>query len=101
MRRKVNMMRALYPLEPGASTGCTDDRHKLAGGQACAADQRAVDIVDRHQRDGIVRLDRAAIENADLPTLAGQEILQLVADKAVDAVDVVDRGRATGSDCPY
>src|SRR5579883_1686711 len=41
------------------------DRPKIAGGEAGAADERAIDIGDRHQRARIVRLHGSAIKDAD------------------------------------
>ena len=47
------------------------DPEEIIGLEAGAADQRAVDIGDRHQFRGVRRLDRAAIEDPDLvPGLA-------------------------------
>ena len=46
------------------------NRQEIRRLQAGAADQRAVDVGDRHQLRGIRGLYRAAIENADLAALA-------------------------------
>src|SRR5690554_6322829 len=42
-----------------------DDAEEVGRLQAGAADQRAIDIFDRHQSGGIGGLDRAAIEQPD------------------------------------
>ena len=43
---------------------------KSVGDEACAADQRAIDIRDREQLPGVRGLDRAAVEDADRGLLA-------------------------------
>src|SRR5581483_4393620 len=83
-----------------ASAVNAGDRQKFFGCEARAADQGAVDIINRHQLRGVVRLHRSAIEDADLLcrlTIAGGERL---ANEAVHIGDVSRRWRQSGTDRP-
>jgi hypothetical protein len=76
------------------------DRQELAGYEARAADQSAVDILRRHQFLGVGGLHRAAVENADpLPRFAVARN-KLVADEIVHLGDVTQRRGQPGTDGP-
>ena len=76
------------------------DRQEIRRLEAGAADQRAVDVGDRHQFGGVRWLDRAAIEDADLGPLALEAIGQGIADKPVNLLDIGGRRGQPGTDRP-
>src|SRR6185312_2030494 len=77
------------------------DAEEIGRLQAGAADERAVDIVHAQQFDRIGRLDRAAVENAYLRSLAPEFLRQSGADVRVRLGDIADRRRQAGAYRPY
>ena len=67
----IGIRAAFYSIPEGNSTLTRQspvslgDRQELVSLQACATDQRAVDVRDPHQLPGVARLHRAALEDAD------------------------------------
>ncbi len=72
----------------------------MLGGEAGAADQRAVHVAAGKRFGGVLRLDRAAIENADAAAEVAVALDQGGADRAVHILDVVGRGDVARADRP-
>ena len=76
------------------------NRQKIRRLQAGAADQRAVDVGDRHQFRRVGGLHRAAVENPDLATFRLESAGENTADKAMNLLDISRRRRQPGADRP-
>src|SRR5690348_5718409 len=99
-------MRGLYPgvatLTRATISPLTPrrDRQKIRRLQARAADQRAVDVGDRHQFGRIRWFDGAAIEDADLRALGLETARELIADEAMHLLDILRLRRQPRADRP-
>ena len=76
------------------------DRQEIRRFQAGAADQRAVDVGDRHQFLRVRGFYRAAIEDADLAALRLKAIGEDTPDKPMNLLDICSRRRQPGADRP-
>src|SRR6267142_6464545 len=74
---------------------------KAFGFEACAPDQRAINVRLRHQTCDIIRLDRAAVNYSQVPSgLIRVPIHENAPDKRVHFLRLLRRRRTSGTDGP-
>src|SRR6185312_14695939 len=76
------------------------DREEVRGFQAGAADQRAVDVDNRHQFRRVRRLDGTAIEDPHPGPLPLEARHEGIPDKAMNLLDILSSRRQSGADRP-
>src|SRR3569832_558952 len=77
-----------------------NDGQEIRGLQACAADQRAIDIRKREDFGGVAGLDRPAIENPHRASRFRKSRHQMFPDQGMDFDNLRRGGRFAGSDRP-
>src|SRR5665213_2341424 len=85
---------------PSRSAASGDNRKEIRGFQAGAANQSTVHTRERHDFGGVGRLDRAAVEDADLLRLLAKAFGQPPPDMGMGRPDVIQRRREAGADGP-
>ena len=76
------------------------DRKEIGRFQAGAADQRAIDVGDRHQFPRVRGFYRAAIENTDPGPLAVKSRSEEFPDKLMNLLNIFGRRGQAGADRP-
>ena len=87
LRRRVGPIRGLHQASNTAIRfrDCKNVRRFQAG----AADQRAIDVGDRHQFGRVGRFDRSAIEDPNPGPLAAKARDQKLPDKPMNLLDII------------